>query len=49
MKPFRIWRRVELVVILHELNEELAGLNAQARDLEATIAANVVGILELGG
>jgi hypothetical protein len=26
--------------------EELEGLNAQARELEATIAANVAGILE---
>ena len=26
--------------------EELDGLNAQARELEATIAANVAGILE---
>jgi hypothetical protein len=49
VKPFRIWRRVEIVVVLHELNEELAGLNAQARELEATIAANVAGILELRG
>lgn len=29
------------------LQEELDGLNAQARELEATIAANVAGILEL--
>ena len=28
------------------LQEELEGLNAQARELEATIAANVAGILE---
>ena len=27
--------------------EELEGLNAQARELEATIAANVAGILEV--
>jgi hypothetical protein len=26
--------------------EELEGLNAQARELESTIAANVAGILE---
>jgi type I restriction enzyme M protein len=30
---------------LEALNEELEGLNAQARDLEQTIAANVAGIL----
>jgi type I restriction enzyme M protein len=30
---------------LATLNEELEGLNAQARDLEKTIAANVAGIL----
>ena len=32
---------------LETLQEELEGLNAQARELEATIAANVAGILEL--
>jgi type I restriction enzyme M protein len=32
---------------LETLQEELEGLNAQARELEATIAANVVGILEV--
>ena len=31
---------------LETLNEELESLNAQARELEQTIAANVVGILE---
>ena len=31
---------------LEKLHEELKGLNAQARELEATIAANVAGILE---
>ena len=31
---------------LEALNEELEGLNAQARGLEATIAANVAGILD---
>ena len=31
---------------LEKLQEELEGLNAQARELEATIAANVAGILE---
>ena len=30
---------------LQALNEELEGLNAQARELEQTIAANVAGIL----
>ena len=30
---------------LEQLQEELEGLNAQARELEATIAANVAGIL----
>jgi type I restriction enzyme M protein len=30
---------------LQGLNEELEALNAQARELERTIAANVVGIL----
>ena len=32
---------------LETLQEELEGLNAQARELEATIAANVAGILEV--
>ena len=32
---------------LEKLQEELEGLNAQARELEATIAANVAGILEV--
>jgi type I restriction enzyme M protein len=31
---------------LEKLQEELEGLNAQARELEATIALNVAGILE---
>ena len=31
---------------LEKLQEELEGLNAQARELESTIAANVAGILE---
>jgi type I restriction enzyme M protein len=31
---------------LQSLNEELETLNAQARTLEQTIAANVAGILE---
>ncbi|WP_444633247.1 type I restriction-modification system subunit M [Cupriavidus oxalaticus] len=32
---------------LETLNEELESLNAQARELEATIAANVAGILDI--
>ena len=35
MGSWRVW-----------LPEKLEGLNAQARELEATIAANVAGILE---
>ncbi len=35
MGSWRVW-----------LQEEQEGLNAQARELEATIAANVAGILE---
>ncbi|MFM7549413.1 MAG: SAM-dependent DNA methyltransferase, partial [Cyanobacteriota bacterium] len=33
---------------LEQLQEELEGLNAQARELEATIAVNVAGILRGG-
>jgi len=29
------------------LNEELEGLNAKARELEATIASNVAGLLQV--
>jgi type I restriction enzyme M protein len=36
----------EFTAQLEALNEELETLNAQARELEATIAANVAGILE---
>jgi hypothetical protein len=36
-----------MVAVLKELNQERDGLNAQARGLEETIAANVAGILEL--
>jgi hypothetical protein len=36
-----------MVAVLKELNQESEGLNAQARGLKATIAANVAGILEL--
>jgi type I restriction enzyme M protein len=32
---------------LEALNEELEGLNAKARELEATIAANVAELLEV--
>ena len=32
---------------LETLNEELEKLNSQARELEATIAKNVAGILEI--
>jgi type I restriction enzyme M protein len=35
-----------MVAVLEVLQEELEGLNAQARELEETIAANVAGILE---
>ena len=35
-----------MVAVVMKLNEELAGLNAQARELETTIAANVAGILD---
>ena len=37
---------VEFAVQLEELNEELEALNAQARELEETIASNVAEILE---
>ena len=36
-----------MVAVLKELNQESEGLNAQARGLEATIAENVAGILEV--
>jgi type I restriction enzyme M protein len=32
---------------LEKLQEELEGLNAKARELEATIASNVAGLLEI--
>jgi hypothetical protein len=38
--------RVEMNASMAWLLEELEGLNAQARELEATIAANGAGILE---
>ena len=38
--------RSEMSLWLDWWQEELEGLNAQARELEAAIAANVAGILE---
>ena len=38
--------RSEMSLWLDWWQEELEGLNAQARELDATIAANVAGILE---
>ena len=38
--------RIEMGSWMEWLREELEGLNAQARELEATTAANVAGILE---
>ena len=38
--------RVEMGAWMEKLQEGLEGLNAQARELEAAVAANVVGILE---
>jgi type I restriction enzyme M protein len=35
----------EIMAELEKLQEELEGLNARARELEAMIAANVAGIL----
>ena len=40
------WRRVEMVAVVMKLNEELEGLDAEARALEATIAANLAEIME---
>ncbi len=37
--------RVEMNASVAWLQEELEGLNAQARELEATITMNVTGIL----
>jgi hypothetical protein len=36
-----------MVAVLEVLNLELEGLNAKARELEATIAANVAELLEV--
>ncbi len=36
-----------MVAVFEVQNEKLEVLNANARELEATIAANVAGILEL--
>jgi type I restriction enzyme M protein len=47
----RAWRRgaevenEEFKAALQNLNEELEGLNAKARELEATIASKVAGLL----
>ena len=38
--------RSEMSLWLDWWQEELEGLNAQARELEAAVAANVAGILE---
>ena len=46
MRRWHCWGRVEMVCFLKELNQELEGLNSRSRELEATIAANVAGILE---
>jgi hypothetical protein len=46
MRLCRCLGRVEMVAVLQVLNQELEGLIAQVRGLEATIAANVTGILE---
>jgi type I restriction enzyme M protein len=37
----------EFAVRLEELNEELVTLNAEARELEERISANVLGLLGL--
>jgi hypothetical protein len=47
MRLFVALGRSEMGSLTNCWHEELAGLNAQARELEATIAANVVGILEM--
>jgi hypothetical protein len=38
--------RSEMGSLMNWWQEELEGLNSQARELETTIAANVAGILE---
>lgn len=38
--------RSEMGSLMNWWHEELEGLNAKARELEVTIATNVVGILE---
>jgi hypothetical protein len=47
MRLWSYWGRVEMVAVLQVLNQELVDLNAKARELEETIAANVAGILEV--
>ena len=45
MRLWRCWGRVEKVAVLEVLNDELEGLNAQARELEATISEKVNDIM----
>jgi hypothetical protein len=47
MRLWHYWGRVEMVAVLEVLQEELKGLNTEARRLDETIAANVAGILEV--
>jgi hypothetical protein len=47
MRLCRCWGRVEMVAASEKLQEELEGLNAQARELKASIAANLSGMLEV--
>ena len=47
MRLFVALGRSEMGSLMNLWHEELEGLNSQARELEATIAANVVGILEV--
>jgi hypothetical protein len=43
MRLWRCWGRIEMVAVLMVLD----GLNAKARELEATIAMNVAELLEV--
>ena len=45
MRLWSSWGRAEMVAVVMKLNEELKGLMAKARELEARIAQNVAGIL----
>ena len=47
MRLWPCWGRAEMVAVLEALKEELHGLNAKERELEATIAANVAVLLEV--